>query len=315
MAAAGGTITRVVRVKHQGDVFLVSPGDPGVAIIAARQHGAISVEQLYALGFGRGAVRRRVERGRLHARYRGVYAVGHGRLGSRGELWAALLACGGIDAAVLSHRTAAGLWDLMPPPAGAIDVTSLRRSASVPGLRVHRSRTLTPAEITTLDGLPITTPSRTLIDLQDQLTPHRLRRVVHRAEHLRLLDAGTLTPSPGRRSRALRAAAQSLATHDPKITRTEIEERFLALVDHAGLPEPQVNTLLHGYEVDFLWPAHHLIAETDGAATHLTATAFETDRARDAALLLHGYRVVRFTWRQVIDQPQGVAAILAGLLA
>lgn len=108
---------------------------------------------------------------------------------------------------------------------------------------------------------------------------------------------------------------QSLVAAGPQITRTEIEERFHALVDHAGLPQPQVNTLRHGCEVVFLWPAHRLIAETDGAATHLTATAFETDRARDAHLLLHGYRVVRFTWRQILRQPQNVAAIVAGLLA
>ena len=286
-----------------------------VARLARRQHGVVSRIQLLVLGLGRGAIDRRIKSGQLHAVHRGVYAVGHTRLGSRGRLWAAVLACGGVEAAVLSHRSAAALLDLMPEPSGPVDITTLRASRSTRLIRVHQSRVLTPAEITTLDGLAVTTPSRTLIDLQDQLTPHRLKRLVHRAEHLRLLDAGTLTPSPGRRSRGLQTAAQSLVAAGPQITRTELEERFLALVDHAGLPQPQVNTLLHGCEVDFLWTAHHLIAETDGAATHLTATAFETDRARDAHLLLHGYRVVRFTWRQVLEEPRSVATTLQGLLA
>jgi len=155
--------------------------------------------------------------------------------------------------------------------------------------------------------------SRTLIDFQDVLTPHRITRVVHRAEHLWLLDAKILTPSPGRRCRGLRQATAELATQDPQITRNDFEELFLVLVHDAGLPPPQVNTLLHGHEVDFLWPEQRLIVETDGRATHLTSTAFENDRA-DAHLTLHGYRVVRFTWRQVVCDPKRVTKILRGLL-
>lgn len=240
--------------------------------------------------------------------------MGHERLTYRGRLWAAVLACGGTGVAVLSHRSAAAVWDLIPAPVGPVDITTLKASESTRAIRVHESRTLAPAEITTHQGLPLTTPSRTLIDLQDVLTPHRLNRTVHRAAHLRLLDTSTPSPSPGRRSRGLQKAAAQLTTTDPQITRTELEDRFLQLVHDAKLPTPRVNVTLHGYEVDFLWPAQRLIAETDGAATHLTATAFEADRARDADLLVHGYRVVRFTWRQVAYQPRRVAATLGGLL-
>ncbi len=243
-----------------------------------------------------------------------MYAVGHTRLTSRGRLWGAVLACGGVRVAVLSHRAAAAVLDLMPQPSGPVEVTTLRASRSTRLIRVHQNRALAPADITTIDGLRLTTPARTLIDLQDVLTPHRLERIVHRAEQLRLLGASELTPSPGRRSRALRDATRSLSATGPQITRNTLEERFLALVAHARLPAPLVNAPLHGYEPDFLWPVARLIAETDGAATHLTATAFEQDRARDAALLLAGYRVVRFTWRQVTDEPRRVADILSGLL-
>jgi hypothetical protein len=152
--------------------------------------------------------------------------------------------------------------------------------------------------------------ARTLADLANVVTAHQLERLCHRAQTLRLLDAGAL------RSRgALRKALATLQNDDPQITRSELEDRFLALVARAGLPRPLVNARIDHYEVDFLWPAHRLVAETDGAATHLTPTAFEHDRRRDAELLLAGYRVVRFTWVQVTEQPDGVASTLEGLLA
>jgi hypothetical protein len=152
----------------------------------------------------------------------------------------------------------------------------------------------------------------------DQLTPHRLQRVLHNAEHLRLLDAAAiharLASLPGRRSRTL---LQALATLDrgPHITRSELEERFLEVIGSAGLPAPEVNSVVEGFEVDFRWPHATLIAETGGAATHLTPTAFERDRARDAHLTALRYSVVRFTWRRLTDQPAAVVRTVSALLS
>jgi hypothetical protein len=181
---------------------------------------------------------------------------------------------------------------------------------------VHRSRTLDhAADVLRHQGLPVTSPTRTLLDLADVLTPHRLERACHRAEHLRALDAAALlTPSPGRRSIALTYALEGLARRGPEITRTELEERFLALTAEHGLPRPQVNVRVCGYEVDFLWPAERLVVETDGRATHLTPTAFESDRRRDALLQVAGYRVVRFTYAQVAWESPSVADVIRALL-
>jgi len=280
-----------------------------VATLAFAQHGVVSVAQLHAVGLHRNAIAHRVRHGRLHRVHRGVYAVGHPRLAWRGRLWAAILACGGPEAAVLSHRSAAALHDLLPVPGGAVDVTSLRRSASTPGIRVHRGDTLT--DVDHADGLPLTTVSRTLVDLADVLSPHRLERVVHRAEHLRVLDAEALR-LPGRRS--LGRALATLRHDQPDITRSELEECFLSLVAKNDLPRPELNVRLHGSEVDALWRQHALVVELDGAATHLTARAFERDRQRDARLLLAGVRVVRLTYRQVVRDPGGTAALLRRLL-
>jgi predicted transcriptional regulator of viral defense system len=139
----------------------------------------ISTAQLLAAGVDRGAIKWRVKRGRLHPYDRGVYSVSPVARTFRAPLWAAVLACGGPEAAVISHRSAAALWELVPTPSGAVDVTTLRESYSANGLRVHRTRTLRPDDMTTLDGLPVTTPTRTLTDLAEVLSPHRLERACH----------------------------------------------------------------------------------------------------------------------------------------
>jgi very-short-patch-repair endonuclease len=291
--------------------FLHTPDEVGLAALAFAQHGVVSVAQLRQLGLSRSAVASWRRRGLLHPLHRGVYAVGHARVEWRGRLWAAVLA----RSAAVSHRSAGPLWDLTPIPSGRIEVTTLAAAHSDDKILVHRSRTLTPDDIVHLDGLPVTSPTRTIQDLAQVLSPHRLERVLHTAEHLRILDAAKLaTPSPGRRSRALHHGLRTLEQADPQLTKSEAEDAMLALLDRAGLPRPEVNPHLLGYVPDFLWRDQRLIAETDGKRTHLTATAFETDRERDARYLVAGYRVVRFTYRQLVRDPEAVAATIAALL-
>jgi hypothetical protein len=284
-----------------------------MAVTAARQHGVISVEQLRERGLRAGAVKRRVESGRLHRIHPGVYAVGHDRVVGRGRLWAAVLAKGGPEAAVLSHRAAAALWDLLPWPTGRIDVTTKRHRRSTREIHVHRGDALTPSDIhyDPDDGLPYTTLERTRIDLADVLTPYRLKRVCHRIEHLYGNDAQR--PRPGRRTRRLDTALATLKIAPPQITRNELEERFLALAARAGLPPPLVNTDRGPYCADFLWPQLHLIVETDGARTHNTDTAFHADRRRDIDLKVAGYQTLRFTWDHVVNDPAWVERALRAI--
>jgi hypothetical protein len=280
----------------------------------------VSTVQLHAAGLRRSAIEKRVRRGWLHRVHRQVYAVGHPRLMGRGQMWAAVLAGGGVDVAVLSHRTAAAAWDLSPMPSGKVDVTSLQRSTSTTRLRVHRGQRLDPLNdvVRQPDGLPVTSVARTLVDLAGVLTGQQLERTCHRAEVLRRLDAAhverLLTTTRRRGARNLRTALATLTRADPDITRSELEERFLALVAAAGLPRPVVNARVAGFEVDFLWREQFLIVETDGAATHLTPGAFEGDRRKDATLKVAGFRVVRFTWRQITDDGPRVVDVVFALL-
>jgi Transcriptional regulator, AbiEi antitoxin/Protein of unknown function (DUF559) len=288
--------------------------DAAIARIAARQHGVVSLEQLLALGLSASAVRARARRGSLIRLYRGVYAVGHAAIKPRGHWMAAVLACG--EGAVLSHRAAAAHLDLRRSDRARIDVTVPGAgSRAKRGIEIHRSRTLAPADVVRVDNVPTTSVARTLLDLAEVVSAHALERAFDRAEVLELLDmralAAVMRRNPGRRGLApLRALISNL---DParRFTRNQLERRFLGLCDGAGLPRPLVNAhlLLEGayVEADFHWPDHRLVAETDGWASHSTRHAFQRDRHRDQLLLRAGYRVVRFTWRDVIDNPAWVA--------
>jgi very-short-patch-repair endonuclease len=149
----------------------------------------------------------------------------------------------------------------------------------------------------------MTSVARTLLDLAATVRPHQLERALAQAERLELYDHAAITDVLARANghRGQRALAEATA-QEPKWTRSDFEARLLRIVRAAGLPEPRVNITLtaldHPHpEVDLYWPAHRLIVETDGWATHRTRQAFERDRARDAAITAAGHRVVRFTWR------------------
>jgi very-short-patch-repair endonuclease len=257
--------------------------------------------QLCELAITGAAIDAWVRRGRLHVVYRGVYAVGHGVLRTEGRRLAAVLACG--TGAVLSHRSAAAHWGLLGTDQSRVDVTALATRHGVRGTRLHRTRSLDARDTTTHDAIPITTVARTLLDLAATVRADRLERAFAQALHLRIYDHTSITDviarSNGHRGKA--ALAQATA-REPKITRSDWEVRMLGLVRTAALPEPLVNHALiapdHGHcEVDFFWPAHNLVVETDSWHAHGHRAAYEQDRARDAALQAIGLRVLRFTWR------------------
>jgi very-short-patch-repair endonuclease len=235
---------------------------------------------------------RRTRKALLHRIHRGVYAVGHAGISNEGRWMAAVLACG--EGAVLSHRSAAALWTIAPPPS-VIEVTVPGNAGRRPrnSIRIHRSLTLLPSQTTRRAGIPVTKPSRTLEDLKRALPSDQFAAALRQAEFLRLPIGERL---------------------EPDHTRSELERRFLALCCRHRLPQPEVNVRVGPFLVDFLWRARRLVVEVDGFGAHGTRSAFEADRARDTRLKLMGYDVVRFTRRQVVDGASAVAATLRALL-
>jgi very-short-patch-repair endonuclease len=293
--------------------------DAVIAELAGRQRGVVSREQLLQAGVSVGAISTRVSGHRLHRLHRGVYAVGHTALVPLARETAALLACGGTARAAISHRSAAWLWRLLAQEPDAVEVTVAREARRKrPGLRVHTSAALAAADVQRAFGLRLTTPARTLQDLAEEATDRELERAYDEAvlQHLtsRVALLAAVRRLPGRRG-ARRLGTLLDRDAEPALTRSQAEERLLALIRDAGLPGPQVNARIGAYEIDFLWRQHRLVVEVDGYRFHSSRNAFERDRRRDAELQARGFRVVRITWRQLVEQPLAVVARLAQLLA
>jgi very-short-patch-repair endonuclease len=290
------------------DQSTTDPLDARLAELAERQHGVVSHAQLVGLGLGKSAIGDWAKRGRLHRAHRGVYAVRYPTLTRYGRFMAAVLACG--EGAALSHFSAAVLWGMLTAGGGAIHVTSEARRRR-PGLVLHQAA-LGGEELRKRAGIPVTAPARTLIDLADVAPRRTLERAIDEAEYLRL-DCTGLTPKHGRRGSG--TISSVLAVHRPGSTRTrtELEEMFISLCDHHGLPRPEVNVHIEGYECDFVWREQRLIVETDGGAAHGTNRAKMRDPLRDGDLMIAGWRVWRISYERLLREPDAIAEQLIGL--
>jgi predicted transcriptional regulator of viral defense system len=278
-----------------------------VAERAAEQWGVLSLAELQSCGLSRDAVGDRVRGGRLHRLHSGVYAVGHPNVPREGRFLAAVKA-GGVHA-VLSHFSAAALWGIVPweerRPQITVPVAVTRRH---PGLRVHRSSMLAVADVTRHQGIPVTTPARTLLDLAASLDARALRRAVRQAQGLHRVNVRQLAELLGRAGRRPGTAAlRRIIATGPAPTRSELENVVLDLILQGSIEHPDVNEPLtvDGRRLipDFRWPDQRLILEADGAAWHDTETARAQDRERQAVLEALGERVIRVTWQQAVMRP------------
>jgi Protein of unknown function (DUF559) len=275
----------------------------------------VAAWQLVDLGYSHRVIHSRVERGQLHRKYRGVYAVGHSRLTVRGKWMAAILACG--RDALLSHRAAAALWELRTAPTGPLDVTATSRH-NIPGIRCHYVRAIHPDDRAEIDGIPVTSLARTLLDQAVALSHQRMRTTLEAVERREILNSADLDAllarSNGHRGVGrLRAALHELHG-DPPWTQSKLEIRFLELIRGAGLPEPQANVSVLGEVVDFYWPEHKLVVEADSWGFHRSRRSFEENRLRDTRLQIAGIRVIRPTERRIAHESRALLADLTALL-
>jgi hypothetical protein len=277
--------------------------DRAAADLAARQWGILDNEDLRACGLSPGAVMRRCRRGILRLIHPGVYAIGP--LTLQGRFLAAVKACG--EGAALSHRSAAVLWRLLDWEAHWLPEVTVptMHGRKIPGITVHRSRI--PFEVVRLDAIPVTIPARVVFDLSSVLSFDALRRAVREGMARKRIAVRDITAVRGRKG----------ATHLTKIladgytpTRSELEDAVLDLIEWGGIVKPQINRRDGRAMPDFRWPAERLVLEADGKAWHDHKLAREDDVARQATLETAGWRVLRVTWAQAIDQPAQTIARL-----
>lgn len=264
----------------------------------------VTRQQLESAGLGSKAISIRVRKRQLLRVHRGVYALGAFPISHRQRWMAAVLACG--EGAVLSHGSAATLWELLKPIDGPIHVSVPTTAGRISrrGIHLHRVPSLSPSSSAIRGGregghvttrrhnIPVTTIQRTIDDLDSSVAPHLLRRARRQAE----LKNIRLRGSEGRR------------------LRSDLEEDFLALCARRRLPPSETNVKIGRWEVDFLWREQRLVVEIDSFLYHRGSVSFHEDHARDLDLRRCGYAVLRFTEKQLEEEPELLAADVAQAL-
>lgn len=320
-SSAGFSILRFVQAAADrylglGKSSMPPSSDAKIEEIAERQHGLVTRAQVLSAGVHSSLLYRRVRSGRLRRIHRGVYQVGsQGR--RRAPEMAAVLSCG--TGAVVSHRSAAFLWGLVPAPTEAdpIELSLTRDLRRKDRIKSYRVRSLPKSQVTKVEGIPVTIPARTLVDLACRASRRELERALAQAEREGLTDRGEvqrLASCSPTRPGVPTLLALLAAGHELAFTRSEAEERLLSLIRSSGLPHPSLNTEVAGFEVDFCWKRKRLIVEVDGYRYHSSKASYESDRRRDGLLAVAGYQVIRVTWRQLTEERDATLVLLAQAL-
>jgi hypothetical protein len=280
-------------VDSEGNSFKIDQ-DLVILDLARRQHGHVARSQLLDLGVSQGLIAGRLAAGTWVAVHQGVYCIGPRRNDPVSRAGAAVLACG--PEAVLSHTSAASLWDFLPRWTFPLEVTTKVKRAR-PGIVTHRCQSLNRSDNSLQHGVKTTSPARTLLDIAPRLTPKQLSRTVNNAlrEHDVRDDAlkDVIGRNPYHPGTKLLTPFLDLPGSNP--TNSHFEDDFLPFLAKHGLPTPLTNVYVNGRQVDVYFPDHNLIIELDGWAFHKDRRAFEDDRERDAHQLAHGIRTLRIT--------------------
>lgn len=277
-----------------------------IARIANRQFGHVTRQQLLDLSVPPRSITRWVQTRRLITVHAGVYAVGHAQHSAIALAMAAVLACG--DQAVLSHDSAAALWGVRKwPSLPEVTAPHHRRRK---GIRGHRTATLTRKDVRRHRNLRVTSPSRTILDIQTRLTDRQLVRAVN---DLRL--AGHLKATELQRLLEASRRAKRLIDPEQAPTRSPMEDDFLAFTIKHGLPRPKLNVKLFGHEADAVFQEEKVIVELDSWTHHKERDRFESDRKRDSVAAEHGYLTVRLTWERLTTDAADEAESLRRTLA
>lgn len=279
--------------------------------LAKRQHGVVARSQLLASGLSPKAIAHRINSGRLHPLWRGVYAVGRPEVTQRGRWMAAVLSCG--PNALLSHRSAAALFGVLRKTAWLEVVVPREVFRRRPGIRVHRRAGLETEDRWLVEGIPVTDPVATLVDFAACAPDWQLERAINEADRLDLIDPEELRTAIEALSRRPGLGRLGALLDRHTFTDSSIERRFLPLARSAGLATPETQAWVNGFRVDFYWRNLGLVVETDGLRYHRTPAQQARDRRRDQVHSAAGLTTLRFAEEQVRFEPDQVRATLAAV--
>ena len=291
-----------------------------ISTVATRQHGVIDRPQLLGCGLSDDAIDRLVRSKRLHRIHEGVYAVGHRALTRHGRFMAAVLSAG--SGAVLSHQSAASLWELRSAAEPKIHVIAPTHRRGDTGVVVHRT-TIEAIDITTCQGIAVTAPLRTILDLAAVAHENHLEPAIRQAVYRNLTTTALIAEAVDQRSgqrgtKKLRKVLQRLG-EAPGRTRSPLEDRFVRFLRRHRLPMPELNVLLQiggrDIEADCVWHERKIVIELDGRDGHDSTPAFEADRARDLALAAAGWKPGRVTSARMRFDADSLVGELRALLA
>ncbi len=298
--------------------------DRVIAELARGQHSIFLGRQAVERGVTRKMLQRRVASGRLTAVAPDVFLVGGAVMTWEAKLLGLVLSAG--DGALASHRAAAALWGFEGFNRGTPELSVPRgQRFRRPSTRVHESTDLHRCGIRTRQGIPVTDPARTLLDLARRLSDHRLTLAVESARRLKLTSWSELIATLASHARCGRPGITRLrrviaaSVHREEVTDSDFELLVLALLVESGLPEPVVHHVIRAAdgrplaEVDLAYPHLKIAIELDGG-DHQRRDVFERDRPRQNRLVLEGWIVLRFTWDALRDRPGEILASVRGAM-
>lgn len=310
----------LVKVLGQRALFPVwGDREQRIAAIARVQRGRVKRQQLLAAGIAPMTIKNMVRRALLVSEHAGVYALAYAPDVPLGRETAALLACG--DRAMLRNRSAGTLWGLVPTRRGPVEVTIVGgdRGRKRAGITIRRVAGMLNRDVTIHEGLPVTSPARTLLDLCAEADVREAERVLDEALVVReIVRRGELVDVVERaRNHPGKALLRELIRDrtESRLTESEAERRFLELVRKAGLPLPETQVPFDGFRLDFLWRELGVVFEIDGRRYHSSRSAFNNDRRKDAAVKAANMDPNHLARDEVEYRPLYAIAQVAGALA
>ena len=284
-----------------------------LAALAEKRHGVFTLAQARSVGIPPNTITSRAAAGIYERVAPSVYLVGGAPPTTAAEIAAAVASF--PDLAAASHQTAAEIWGLTNRGIRSIEVVTTRWDrVHRPDLVVHESLDLLEIDITEVDGIAVTKPARTVVDLgavNKWIVEHALEQGI-RQGLFTLDEVGEFVARVAKRGRRgvgiIRPLLESRRRWDTT-TESALEDVFRKVIADFDMDEPVPQYVIHDEagafvcRADFAYPDERILIELDSEAHHLDRISFRRDRSKQNRAVSLGWTVLRYTWWDLVDHP------------